>query len=548
MRGPIFGLQIVPRMQLCFQQVRRHRSDYMVSTPIFYVNSAPHIGHLYSALLADAHYRFRKLQDPSLTGIFSTGTDEHGLKIQQAAASKGISPSELCNDVSNKFRTLFDGADISYTDFIRTTEPRHKKVVDEIWRELYSSGFLYKDVYSSWYSVQDESFLTSTQVEERDGIHYSLESGHQVEWAEEENWCFRLKDQRENILKWIHDTNPIQPAQFQGQVLAWLEDERFGDLSVSRPASRLSWGVPVPNLPGQQTTEAHTVYVWLDALSNYLTVAGYRSGWTGSCIHVIGKDILKFHAIYWPAFLSALNLPLPERLLVHSHWMVDDVKMSKSIGNVLDPHQLIDKYTVDGTRYMLLREGVPHADGNFNNHHMLQLINHELADTLGNLLNRSSSKGVNPKQIVPEWRPEFKEYETDISRSLIQHLESLADSVSPAYEAFNFYQGIVMIMDVLRLTNSFVQDEKPWELKKTDLQKLDFVLALSLESLRICGILLSPIVPGISNNLLNKLQVPVSSRSMKNCSEFAWSTQPTEKLSLKNLHEDKIVLFKKIRE
>ncbi|XP_023349424.1 methionine--tRNA ligase, mitochondrial isoform X2 [Eurytemora carolleeae] len=504
-----------------FKRSIGNNSDYFITTPIFYVNSAPHIGHLYSALLADAHYRFRRLKEPNKRGIFSTGTDEHGLKIQQAAASAGITPDQLCREVSGEFRSLFDEAGISYTDFIRTTELRHKTVVDSIWKQLYASGNLYRTTYSSWYSVQDEAFLTSTQVEERDGVHYSLESGHRVEWASEENWCFRLSDQKEKILKWLKDCQPIQPAQFQGQVSAWLEDEKFGDLSVSRPKSRLKWGISAPD---SEDEIGDTIYVWLDALANYLTVAGYKQGeqipiWPPS-VHVIGKDILKFHAIYWPGFLSALELPLPRKILVHSHWMVDDVKMSKSLGNVLNPHDLITKYGVDGTRYMLLREGVPHMDGNFCHDRMLHYLNHELADTLGNLLNRSCSNGVNPSQIIPDWNPCF--------------------------------QGIVLIMDVLRLTNLFVQEEKPWELKKMNPERLNFVLALSLESLRVCGILLQPIVPSLAHTLLSKLMEPTDTRLFIHCKHHPWQEKgaakgPQTTLCGRGLRVDKVVLFKKIR-
>jgi len=389
-------------------------------------------------------------------------------------------------------------------------------------------------------------------VEERDGVHYSLESGHRVEWAEEENWCFRLKDQREGVIKWLQDDNPIQPAQFQGQVKAWLDDPKLGDLSVSRPVSRLHWGIQVPNRNLEADTvnvSNDTIYVWLDALANYLTVAGFDENrenfrWPPT-IQVIGKDILKFHAIYWPSFLLALNLPLPKKLLVHSHYMVDDVKMSKSLGNVIDPNQLIQKYSVDGARYMLLREGVPHMDGNFVESRMVHYLNLELADTLGNLLNRSCSLGVNPKQTVPAWNENFKDYETALSASLKASLENLAEAVSQSYENFNFYQGIVLIMDALRLANGFVQEEKPWELKKSNMDRLQFVLALSLETLRVSGILLSPVVPTISGVLLSKLNVPASQRTIHSATNLAWNSSNN---TARELDSNKVILFKKIRD
>jgi len=276
----------------------------------------------------------------------------------------------------------------------------------------------------------------------------------------------------------------------------------------------------------QHADAKDTVYVWLDALVNYLTVAGYTGNLPGPhwppSVHVIGKDILKFHAVYWPAFLLALDLPLPEKLLVHSHWLVEDVKMSKSLGNVLCPLELMDSYGTDGTRYMLLREGVPHMDGNFSKSKMVHNLNLELADTLGNLLNRTCSTGVNPTQQVPAWSHQYQLFHTETSKSLIQHLENLSSLVDNCYDNFNFYQGIVHVMDTLRITNQFVQEEKPWELKKTDTERLQFVLCLALEALRISGILLQPIIPNLANVLLTKLNIPKETRTFEHTKEFTW--------------------------
>jgi len=516
------------------------KSPYLITTPIFYVNSVPHIGHLYTALLADAHHRFTKLLQPNRPTIFSTGTDEHGLKIQQAASKQGVTPGQLCDDVSGKFRGLFNRCGIEYTDYIRTTELRHKEVVCDLWKKLEQNGDLYKDKYESWYSVQDECFLTDTQVEARGGVHYSIESGHPVEWASEVNWVFRLERQRQPLLDWLESTD-IRPRQFVPQVRAWLEDPRFCDLSVSRPSSRLSWGIPVPGDPSQ------TIYVWLDALANYLTVAGYNSNdmsWPPS-VHVIGKDILKFHCIYWPAFLLAAGMEPPKRLLVHSHWLAEGVKMSKSLGNVVDPSSLMEKYGVDGTRYFLLREGVPHSDGNYEEQKMVHYLNLELADTLGNLLNRATSKGVNKNQTFPCWEMEFIELSaTGIGFKLMAKLSSLAEDVEVNYEAFNFYQGIISTMDVLRLTNQFVQEEEPWKLKNSDLERLNFVLHLTFESLRVCGIILQPIVPNISKMLLDKLGISPSDRTWNHAKQLSWTQHDSCKL---DLSEEKCVLYQKLR-
>jgi len=496
------------------------------------VNSWPHIGHLYTALLADAHARHRRLLEPGAPHAFVTGTDEHGMKVQQAAANQGLEPRQLCDLVSANFRETFDRFGINYTDYIRTTEKRHAKAVGTAWQRLESNGDLYKAEYSGWYSVQDETFLPEGQVEEREGVHYSLESGHRVEWQKEENWMFRLSRHKPAILDWLRNTQPIQPKQFAPQVEAWLEEPTLGDLSVSRPRQRLHWGLPVPG------DGSHTIYVWMDALVNYLTVAGYPGplkSWPPS-VQVIGKDILKFHAIYWPAILLSLDLPLPPRLLVHSHWTVDGVKMSKSLGNVVSPGELADRVTEEGLRYFLLREGVPHTDGNFSEESLKHILNLELADTLGNLLSRATSKRLNPSQEVPACSSSTS---TPSSIALLDQLETLSDRVGESYADFQFYDGLVAVMDTLRATNSLVQEEQPWVLGKTDPERRDWVLAIVLESLRVCGILLQPCIPSISSKLLDRLNVPMAERDWE-------ASKPILRGSSRPLGEDKGVLISKI--
>ena len=385
----------------CLVKKLNTQAPYMITTPIFYVNSSPHLGHLYSCLLADAHCRYTKLSSQeSRRLVFSTGTDEHGLKVQQAAARESLQPGVFVDKVSSQFRTLFDLCGVEYSEYARTSKDEHKEVVRKVWSKLEESGGLYKTEYGGWYSVQEEAFIPSIQVEERNGSHFSAETDQQLEWAKEINWMFRLSSYREELLSWHKEKMPVWPAQFRGQVSSWLSDSDMPDLSVSRPSSRLHWGVQVPGDQDQ------TIYVWVDALASYLTVSTYPDMivWPPT-VQVLGKDILKFHAVYWPAILMCLDLPLPSKLLVHSHWTVDQVKMSKSLGNVVDPTMLVNKYTVDGLRYFLLREGVPHSDGNFSESSLVQILNLELADTLGNLLNRSTSKGVNKNQCIPPFPP-----------------------------------------------------------------------------------------------------------------------------------------------
>ena len=509
----------------------------LVTTPIFYVNSAPHLGHLYSCLLADAHHRYCRLQPrPPAAAIFSTGTDEHGLKVQQAAARADLPPQLFCDQVSDKFRKLFDKCNIDYTHFIRTSSDPHKHVVSNVWNKLEERGDLYKSVYSGWYSVQEEAFVPEANVEERDGVTVSAETGQPLEWAQEDNWMFRLSEYQEQLVSWHRDLQPVSPPLFRGQVLAWLSDD-LGDLSVSRPASRLHWGVPVPGDSDQ------TIYVWVDALVNYLTAAQYPAlaAWPPS-VQVLGKDILKFHALYWPALLLSLGLALPARLLVHSHWTVEGVKMSKSLGNVVDPNTLLEKYSTDGLRYFLLREGVPHSDGNFSEAAMVQLLNLELADTMGNLLNRCSSKGVNPHQIIPSPPPSHEE-ECPLLEDLGTQLASLRERVGSCYEEFHFYQGCVLVMAALRTTNQAVQAHQPWRLRAAgDEAKLRWLLAHCFDSLRICGILLQPVVPRLAASLLDKLGVGAGQRGW-DCATPTLSPGTEDK----QLNPGKTVLFNKIR-
>ena len=298
--------------------VRHQHTKCFITTPIFSVSAAPHIGHLYSALIADAAHRFHKLKYPEEMTIFSTGTDEHGLKVQQASQNSNCSDVKLyCDGISSRYRELFDLSEIQYTRFIRTTDPDHIDSVQKFWNILKSKDYLYLDKYSGWYCVPDEMFLTANQVVTKSDpnggeIRVSELSGHVVDWTEEENFMFKLSSLKSDLLHWLKDEKTVQPVKFHSILKNWIEETSF-DVSVSRPSSRIPWGVPVPNCPSQ------TVYVWLDALVNYLTVAGFPNSvsWPPTT-QVIGKDILKFHGIYWPAFLIAAGLEPPRKLFVLS--------------------------------------------------------------------------------------------------------------------------------------------------------------------------------------------------------------------------------------
>ncbi|XP_067949721.1 methionine--tRNA ligase, mitochondrial-like [Watersipora subatra] len=499
------GINAFLLTQLSTDFKHNKQSPYIITTPIFYVNAAPHLGHLYTSLLADASCRWRSLKGQSVKLV--TGTDEHGQKIEQAAHTHGQSPEDYCQKISQKYQGLFTAFDIKHTDFIRTTDPAHIHAVQHFWERI--SGYLFKDKYQGWYCTSDEAFLTESQIEESDNkMVVSKESGQICEPIEEENYMFPLHLFADDIRRW-HATNVIRPSGFLSSLDGALEN--ITDLSVSRSSQRLSWGIPVPNDPSQ------TIYVWLDALVNYLTACGYPrnlTNWPVSC-HIVGKDILRFHAIYWPAFLMAADLPLPRSILCHSHWLVDDRKMSKSIGNVVDPMQLRGRYTSDGLRYFLLREGVAGQDGNYSESKMLNYLNSELCNTLGNLLNRCTSKSINKQQTYPPLDLDVHErVEEDGWKELMADLDLLPGLVSQHYEEYNFYKAVDCIMLQLRKSNGFMESQRPWELKDNPVL-LDTVLHIVMENLRVCGILLQPIIPNLSCTLLDRLGIPKGARQVE---------------------------------
>ncbi|XP_071614334.1 methionine--tRNA ligase, mitochondrial [Heliangelus exortis] len=502
----------------------------LLSTPIFYANGPPHIGHLYSALLADALHRYRGLRGAG-PGRLSTGTDEHGLKIQQAAAAAGTSPPELCERISGLFRQTLTQAAVSFTEFTRTSQPRHQRAVRRFWGALRDAGALYKGSYEGWYCTPEESFLPESQLaESRDAqgrlCKVSAESGHQVHWTKEENYMFRLSAFRDPLREWLRD-NPraVSPEPFYQRVLLWLEED-LPDLSVSRERSRLPWGIPVPGDPTQ------TIYVWVDALVNYLSAVGYpeeHGGWWPAAHHVVGKDILRFHAVYWPALLMAAGLAPPQRVLVHSHWTVRGQKMSKSLGNVVDPVGCMGRYTVDGFRYFLLRQGVPERDCDYYHEKVVKVVNSELADALGGLLNRSTAPSINPSNTFPPFSqscfPKVSDYRETGGRGrasaedyeLLVSVASLPLRVATYFEGFQIYKALECIALCVRQTNSFFQRHQPWKLNRQDPSEklwLDTILHVTLECLRVYGTLLQPVVPHTADKLLSRLAVQPQERGL----------------------------------
>ncbi|XP_043654021.1 methionine--tRNA ligase, mitochondrial [Drosophila teissieri] len=509
----------------------RYNSSHYVTTPIFYVNAAPHIGHLYSAVIADAHCRYQRLRYPEQHVRLCTGTDEHGTKIQQAASLHGIPVAKYCDDISLRYREVFRSASIQPEDFIRTTEDRHKRAVAHFWRRLHTRGHIYSAAYSGWYCVSDETFLTDSQLrlDEASGTRYSLESGHPVEWTEETNYMFRLSQFQDDVRHWVKEEARIRPAKFEKILLDTLS-EPLPDVSVSRPSNRVHWAIPVPD------DDSQTVYVWLDALVNYLSSVGYPdeefSAHWPPAQQVIGKDILKFHGIYWPAFLLAAGLEPPGQLYVHSHWTVDGQKMSKSKHNVVDPVQTARQYTMEGLRYFLLREGVAHSDGNYSHVKAQRILNSELADTLGNLLSRASAKSLNPGQIYPSASAEHLAdllRSLDAAKRLQDSLLQLSERCASHYECNHFHLVADTAMATLHAANNFFESSKPWTLKAGapdgNQARLETIIAMTMDALRLSGIVLQPIIPQLANRLLDKLSVPTAQRGWHYLAE-SFATTP----------------------
>ncbi|CAH0040658.1 unnamed protein product [Clonostachys solani] len=524
---------------------------YYITTPIFYVNAAPHIGHLYTMVLCDVLKRYQQLQGKS--AFLSTGTDEHGMKIQQAAAKEAVTPKELVDNNSQKFLKLAHEGGISQDTFIRTTNQQHKTAVSHFWTQL-KNGLpkrlgLYKSTHKGWYSVSDECFypedLIEPSLEPQTGkkIMVSSETGSMVEWVEEETWFFPLTKYKEQLLK-FYDENPgwIQPESKMKEVRIWVENH-LEDLSVTRPAARLSWGIRDPEDP------KHTIYVWVDALINYLTVAGYGDKWHlkeenmgiwPADLQVVGKDIIRFHAVYWPALLMALDLPLPKKILCHNHWTMSNRKMSKSVGNVVNPFFAIQRWGTDPLRYFLMRNGSLSKDTSYSNDLIEMVYLKELQANIGNLYYRicrpkSSSKWSTTDAIESYFAGEFKknEHMVDLSdpRCNYSSLEPHIDGVLAVYKREmdnnNPAGAINEIFCLLRETNRYVSDTEPWNItKKTDVPEfrvvLNWVVFNSIEALRVAGILLQPIMPTKAGRLLDELNVKPERRTIQ------WAVRGTD--------------------
>ena len=480
---------------------------FYITTPIYYVNDKPHIGHAYTTILADVISRH--FRDMGRDVFFLTGLDEHGQKVQQAAENKGVSPIEHCNEMAPRFMSLWSKLHIQYTDFIRTTEKRHSTIVQSILQKVYDKGDIYEDSYEGLYSVSEERFITQKEADSGDF--------RDVRELKEKNYFFKMSNYQEKLVEHIHN-NPsfIQPEHRKNEVLGFLRSP-LEDLCISRPKSRLSWGIEIP------FDKDYVTYVWFDALINYISAIGYESNqekyktyWPVD-FHLIGKDILTTHSVYWPTMLMSAELPLPKAIFAHGWWLSDQTKMSKSLGNVVDPLDLIDTYGVDPIRFYLMKEMVLGQDANFSMDSFIKCYNSDLANDLGNLLSRVTN-------LIFKFYDGALEPDLDDSNDGVEVKKAALVSINTSKELMNdlkINDAINSVFIFIRRVNKYLEITAPWKLVKTDKKSAGKVLFTAAESLRIIALLLNPVMP-------NRTEAVLSAMGVKN-RELEWGKLVFEK-------------------
>ena len=490
---------------------------YYITTPIYYVNDKPHIGHAYTSIACDVLARYKRLDGYEVK--FLTGTDEHGQKVEKSAKAMNIPPQAFVDEVSEHFRALSPLLNLSNDDFIRTTQGRHIEAAQALWKRLEGRGHIYLDSYAGWYSVRDEAYYQESELIEKDGQKLAP-TGAEVEWVEEPSYFFRLSEWQDKLLK-FYEENPdfVLPDSRRNEVISFVKGG-LKDLSISR--TTFSWGVPVPG------DEKHVMYVWLDALTNYLTATGfpdekasdYQRFWPAD-LHMVGKDIIRFHAIYWPAFLMAAELPTPKRVFAHGWWTIEGEKMSKSLGNVVAPAHLVEKYGLDQTRYFLLREVPFGNDGNFSRAALVDRINSELANTIGNLAQRTLSMiQKNCEGRVPQCdKSKLTSEDNKLLDIVYVTREETPAEVRDKMQRCQFND---MIADIVRMAfdaNAYIDQQAPWKLKKEDPQRMEAVLYNLAEVIRCIAIMLQPYVPDSASHLLDQLGVDKNKRSFSHLTQ-----------------------------
>ena len=497
------------------------KKTFFITTPIYYVNDVPHIGHAYTTIAADVAARYKRLAGYDV--FFLTGTDEHGQKVQQAAEQAGREPQAHVDDLHVRFKELWVRFSISNNDFIRTTEERHKKVVAEILQKLYDAGEIYKDSYEGWYCMADERFWT-----EKDLIDGNCpECGRKVDKIKEFNYFFKMGQYRDWLVEHINQNeNFIQPRSRRNEILGFLK-KPLDDLCISRPKERLSWGIPLP------FDDQYVTYVWFDALINYISVHGHLeqikdSDYWPAAHQLIGKDILTTHSVYWATMLKAIGLPLPQNIFAHGWWTVNGQKMSKSLRNVVEPNRLIDQFGVDVIRYFLLREVPFGLDGDFSHKALIGRINSDLANNLGNLLNRTLTmlkkyfKGELPK---PDVKGDEDAPLTAKSAEVIKQVDALYDELA-------YSKILAKIWEFLDAANIYVNDTAPWNLAKTDdgKKRLATVLYNAAEACRVTAILIAPFMPETADKMMKQLGIdtPVDQQGLDSIKKWGWIQAGTQ--------------------
>ncbi len=474
--------------------------NFYITTPIYYPSGKPHMGHAYSSIVADIFARFKRLEGYNV--LFLTGTDEHGQKIEKEAKKNNKDPKIFCDELSETFRSLTKTLHLTNDDFIRTTENRHHKSVIEIWNKLIESGDIYLDKYSGWYSVSDEAFYEKDEVEDNNGKKISKSSGSTVEWLEEESFFFKLSAWQDKLINYYEDNKKfILPESRRNEVIQFVK-KGLKDLSISRTSFK--WGIPVPK------NSKHVIYVWLDALTNYISALDYpdiksikyKNFWPAD-VHIIGKDILRFHAIYWPAFLMAAKLPLPKRVFGHGWILSDDKKMSKSLGNILDPLEVIKKYGIDQLRYYLIKEVSLGNDGSISLENLRNCINNDLANNYGNLCQRVFSfikKNCDNK--IPK-----KSKLIDSDKKLINNLKNSLPKIIDLMDNQDLNEYIKMVVSFSFDANKYFNDSEPWAVKKKDPERMKNIIFTITEQIKNISILLNPIIPLSTNKVLKIMNI-----------------------------------------
>ena len=507
-------------------------NNFYITTPIYYPSGSPHIGHAYSSIITDVFARFKR--NDNFNVYFLTGTDEHGLKIQKAAEANKMDPLFYCNKISKIFKDLSKLLNLSNDDFIRTTEERHYIAVKNIWEKLVSSEDIYLSKNKGWYSVSDEAYYNSDEIVEKNGKKISLFSGSSVEWVEEESFFFKLSAWEKKLLK-FYDDNPkfILPLTRRNEVINFVKSG-LKDLSISRTS--FTWGIKVPN------NEKHVIYVWLDALTNYLSAINYpntndnlyKKFWPAT-LHVIGKDILRFHAIYWPAFLLAANIEPPKRIFSHGWILSGEEKMSKSKGNILNPFDLIENYGVDQVRYYLMKEVSHGSDGNISLKSLENCINSDLANNYGNLCQRVFSFIKNNCNNLVKKTGDLSESD----KKLEKQTKTLTQNLRSEMNDQNLNNYLKSVINISFLTNKYINDEEPWKLKKNNASKMNNILHTSLKQIAKISILLNPVIPLSTTKVLNSLNI---TNDLINMSFLDEKEIFTDEIKIKHLD----ILFKKI--